>query len=208
MDAILARLTEHEPETARYSWDNRAYPRAAVLVPLQPHDGELHVLLTVRSKRLSTHPGEVSLPGGKAEGDERPVDTALREAQEEIGLNATTDNVLALLAPIASRMGIVVYPAVVLIDADFVPTPNEEVSSSFTVPLRIFLERQHYTSYTMELRGRPLLIHEFRWEGRRIWALTANILIHVAMIAYGRRPDFEFDYSMYSTLPFPKLSKS
>ncbi|XP_048132864.1 nudix hydrolase 15, mitochondrial-like isoform X3 [Rhodamnia argentea] len=79
--------------------------RAAVLICLfEGDDGELRVILTKRSSRLSTHSGEVSLPGGKAEeGDKDDGDTATREAKEEIGLDPSLVNVVTILEPFLSK---------------------------------------------------------------------------------------------------------
>jgi coenzyme A diphosphatase NUDT7 len=208
VDTILRRLVEHRPAKAQYAWDDKSHPRAAVLVALQPRKDGLHVILTVRAQNLSMHPGEVALPGGKAELDEGPIDTALREAAEEVGLQIGRKDVLAVLAPIASRMGIVVYPVVALIDPDFTPTINgDEVSDHFTVPLEVFLSKRYHKSRMMDWRGGPFLVHEFHYEGHRIWALTANILTHVAFLAYSRMPEFDFSYEMYSKLKHSSVSK-
>lgn len=180
-------------------------PRAAVLVALGEIDattGSPWALLTVRSKNLSLHPGEVSFAGGKAEpGDESPVSTALREAREEIGLPPESVKVLTMLTPIVSRLGMLVYPVVALIPPDFEPEVNvDEVSKVFWVPLKFFLNSANHQARGLPIPGRtePWVQHEFQYENHRIWGLTANILIQVASIAFNEQPQFPFNYCPYT----------
>ncbi|TPX72370.1 hypothetical protein SpCBS45565_g00451 [Spizellomyces sp. 'palustris'] len=120
--------------------------RAAVLVPLiiEPSSGEIQVLLTLRSANLRKHGGEVALPGGRHETDD--VDllaTALREAEEEIGLPQDSVQCVTVLPPFLSRFHLLVTPVVGMVPSDFVPRPNpEEVAACFKVPLRRFLRDQ------------------------------------------------------------------
>ncbi|KAL2931783.1 Nudix hydrolase 15 mitochondrial [Bienertia sinuspersici] len=152
--------------------------RAAVLVCLfEDDDGNLRVILTKRSSKLSTHSGEVALPGGKAEeGDKDDMETATREAKEEIGLDPS----LHLLK---------VIPVVgILSDKDaFKPVANvAEVETVFDAPLEISEER--------EWMGYKYLVHYFDHEADNkkyvIWGLTAAILIRAAAVVYQRPPPF------------------
>jgi len=110
---------------------------AAVLVLLYEQAGELRVLLTTRSKSLRAHPGQTALPGGKAdEGDESLVWTALREANEEVGLPLppTSSNIhfITTLPPFLSASQLLVTPVVVLLSS---PPPLVPSSSSSTTTL-------------------------------------------------------------------------
>jgi 8-oxo-dGTP pyrophosphatase MutT (NUDIX family) len=198
-DFDVNRLVHHLPIATPFTWSH-PMPKAAVLVPLQKREGEYHVILTLRSAHLSMHPGEVSLPGGKQEKtDSSPIDTALREASEEIGL--VDCKVVATMTPIVSRMGILVFPVVAIVPSEFIPTLNyDEVELAFTVPLSVFLQSTYHAISTFSWDGVSFRVHEFRY-GQRIWALTANILVHVAEIAYGRKAEFGFDYNLYTRLP-------
>ncbi|PJF18910.1 Pyrroline-5-carboxylate reductase [Paramicrosporidium saccamoebae] len=198
-DFNVERLVNHLPTVTPFTW-NHPLPKAAVLVPLQKRNGEYHVILTLRSAHLTMHPGEVSLPGGKQEEtDSSPIDTALREANEEIGL--VDCEVVATMTPIVSRMGIIVFPVVAIVPPEFTPTPNyDEVELAFTVPLTIFLQLTYHATSISFWNGVPFRVHEFQY-GQRIWALTANILVHVAEIAYGKEAEFDFDYNLYTKIP-------
>ncbi|MEW5315421.1 MAG: hypothetical protein WDW38_006852 [Sanguina aurantia] len=116
---------------------------AAVLVPLFEDDqGVVRVVLTQRCSNMRSHGGEVCLPGGKrdpADGGDDVV-TALREAQEELGLDPATATVLLSLPPLLSKHYLSVTPVIATIPASFVPTPSpHEVAAVFTVPLELFL---------------------------------------------------------------------
>ncbi|OVA04260.1 NUDIX hydrolase domain [Macleaya cordata] len=173
--------------------------RAAVLVCLFEGDGgDLRVILTKRSSRLSTHSGEVSLPGGKAdEGDANDAETATREANEEIGLDPSLVNVVTVLEPFLSKHLLRVVPVIgILSDKQaFKPTPNAaEVEEIFDAPLEMFLQEESRTSEEREWLGNKYLIHffDYKVENKKfvIWGLTAGILIRAASVVYQRPPPF------------------
>ncbi|MEQ2287232.1 hypothetical protein AMECASPLE_010287 [Ameca splendens] len=125
-------------------------PKASVLIPLFVRGGQLHTLMTLRSKELRTGAGEVCFPGGKRDPSDRDdVDTALREAQEEIGLPPDHVEVVCTLFPVISKKGLLVSPVVGFIEETFNPTPNpSEVSDVFAVPLEVFIrEKDHYATH-------------------------------------------------------------
>ncbi|KAI9103327.1 NUDIX hydrolase domain-like protein [Phlyctochytrium arcticum] len=179
--------------------------RAAVLVPLREirPTAELEVLLTVRSSTLRKHGGEVALPGGRHEdGDDMNLlATALREAEEEVGLPQTLVKGVTVLPPFLSRFQLLVTPVVGIIPRDFEPVPNpEEVAECFNVPLHIFLhsqsDRTKHEYIDIRWRNGVWRRHAFWWRDAhgkefKIWGLTADILIQVAQIAYGRKAEFE-----------------
>lgn len=115
---------------------------AAVLVPLyEDEEGEVQVVLTQRSAKMKTHSGEVCLPGGKRDPEDvSDIETALREAQEELGLEPTDVEVLCQLPPLLSKHMLSVTPVVARIPPGtrFVPNPSE-VEAVFHMPLRAFL---------------------------------------------------------------------
>ncbi|KAI3697942.1 hypothetical protein L6452_31048 [Arctium lappa] len=181
--------------------------RAAVLICLfegkndddDDDDGDgLRVILTKRSSGLSTHSGEVSLPGGKAEEDDvDDADTATREAKEEIGLNPSLVNVVAILEPFLSKHLLRVIPVIgILSDRNaFTPTPNiAEVDDIFDAPLDMFLKDENRRSEERKWMGDRHLVHYFNYEtgGKKymIWGLTAGILIRAASVVYQRPPAF------------------
>lgn len=173
--------------------------RAAVLICLFEGDsGELRVILTKRSSKLSTHSGEVALPGGKAEeGDASDADTATREAKEEIGLDPSLVNVVNCLEPFLSKHLLRVIPVIGILSnkKEFNPTPNvSEVEAVFDVPLEMFLKDENRRSDEREWMGEKYLIHLFDYEMDNkkylIWGLTAGILIRAASVVYQRPPAF------------------
>ncbi|XP_062195676.1 nudix hydrolase 15, mitochondrial-like [Phragmites australis] len=211
MEALIRRLRLHRPASSPYDPSPAAAlataaagelfrpRRAAVLVCLfRGAAGELRVILTKRSPSLSTHSGEVALPGGKAdEGDADDAATALRESKEEIGLDPALVTVVASLEHFLSKHLLVVVPVVgILSDTQaFIPVLNvAEVDEIFDVPLEMFLKDENRTSEEREKMGQAFTVHYFTYEkGNRkfiIWGLTARILIHTASIVYERPPDF------------------
>ncbi|CAJ1961850.1 unnamed protein product [Sphenostylis stenocarpa] len=173
--------------------------RAAVLVCIfEGIDGSLRVILTKRSSSLSTHSGEVALPGGKRdEGDADDVQTALREAKEEIGLEPSLVSVVTILQPLHTRYGVTVIPVLgILTDKDaFSPILNSaEVEEIFYAPLDMFLKNDNRRAEEREWMEEKYLLHYFDYEvGNKkyvIWAITASILIRTATLLLQRFPDF------------------
>ncbi|GLT29550.1 hypothetical protein SLA2020_044090 [Shorea laevis] len=173
--------------------------KAAVLICLfEGNAGDLRVILTKRSSNLSSHSGEVALPGGKRdESDADDVETALREAKEEIGLDPSLVDVVAVLEPFLTKRRMTVVPVVgILYDKEaFSPTPNAaEVEAIFDVPLEMFLKDENRRAEEREWLGDKYLLHFFDYEAEKekytIWALTAGILIKVASVVYQRPPAF------------------
>ncbi|KAF3576089.1 hypothetical protein DY000_02029611 [Brassica cretica] len=193
--------------------------KAAVLICLfEGDDGDLRVILTKRSSGLSTHSGEVSLPGGKAEeGDKDDGVTATREAEEEVGLHPSLVDVVAFLEPFLSQHLLIVTPVVgILWDRKaFNPTPNPaEVEAVFDAPLEMFLKDENRRSEEIEWNGKRHLLHFFDYNtGDKdyvIWGLTARILIRVASVVYQRPPAFieripDFKYPRMHTACVIKL---
>jgi 8-oxo-dGTP pyrophosphatase MutT (NUDIX family) len=150
---------------------------AAVLVPLvwRP-DAAPTVLLTRRTDSLPTHAGQVSFPGGKADaGDATPVDTALREAEEEIGLARDRVTVVGVLPPYVTITRFVVTPVVALLapPLDLRAEPGE-VAEIFEVPLARALDPDNYTRHDYErdgVRGQYLEL-----AGTPVWGATAAML--------------------------------
>ncbi|GIM13101.1 hypothetical protein Vretimale_16262 [Volvox reticuliferus] len=138
----LAAVVQRLRALPRELYPPVSFRAAAVLVGLfEDQSGVVRVLLTQRSAHLKSHRGEVCLPGGKRdEEDLDDIGTALREAQEELGLDPARVTVLACLPPVLSKHHLSVTPVIALVPADMVPRPNpHEVAAAFTVPLAVFL---------------------------------------------------------------------
>jgi 8-oxo-dGTP pyrophosphatase MutT (NUDIX family) len=125
--------------------------QAAVLVPLIKRDSEVTVLFTRRTTHLADHAGQISFPGGRVEaGDASTQDTALREAEEEIGLPRSQVDVLGMLPDYYIATGFRVTPVVGLIEAPFLVTlDNFEVAEIFEVPLQFFLNPGNHEQHSI-----------------------------------------------------------
>ncbi|XP_062516255.1 uncharacterized protein LOC134191648 [Corticium candelabrum] len=175
--------------------------KASVLVPLFESEETVNVLLTKRSMRLSSHKGEVCFPGGKADdSDKDETDTALREANEEVGLTSDVCDVINQLPATVSKHGLLVTPVVALIPSDFEPVLNkEEVETAFAVPLERFLQSEGHTSFIVPYKDGHFLMHSFdyqppeRHESFSVFGLTGYICLVLAIVVFRRMPEFSLD---------------
>ncbi|KDD77070.1 hypothetical protein H632_c27p3 [Helicosporidium sp. ATCC 50920] len=188
--------------------------QAAVLIPLfeDPSTGQVHVVLTRRSTGLATHSGEVCLPGGRRDPEDfDDAATAVREAEEELGISPASVRVLGCLPPLLSKHRLSVRPVLAAIPPDlpFVPNPAE-VESVFAAPLSMFVEPpvgcHRHKDHAWE-EGFPFRVHFFKHAHRGseyvIWGLTAGILIEAAQIAFAR--DAAFPVSVPHAPPYASL---
>ena len=189
---------------------------AAILALLRQGSDGPEVLLTVRSPKMRRHGGEVALPGGKRDLDDSgakftrtlgnrvpasrwtvDVTTALREANEEVGLDSDSVEILAELPRCIALGGILTTPVVAWVRegcelGEPILSPDE-VSSSFWMPLRCFLQAEHHQHKDI-LQG-TVRMHAFEahpaGEPVKVFGLTANVLIRVAQLALGKAPEFQ-----------------
>ncbi|XP_072241757.1 peroxisomal coenzyme A diphosphatase NUDT7 [Leuresthes tenuis] len=184
-------------------------PKASVLIPLFVRSGELYTLMTLRSKELRTSAGEVCFPGGKRDpSDQDDVDTALREAKEEIGLQPEDVQIVCTLFPIINKRGLLVTPVVGFIEETFCPSPNPaEVSAVFTVPLDFFTSQKDHC-ITHGAAGMMGPLHSFYFVDPQsdsqyhIWGLTAILAILVAALALRKKPEFDVGFDSEDPLSF------
>ena len=129
----------------------RAPVHASVLVPLVLRGDETTVLLTQRAKHLSDHPGQISFPGGRAEPDDlTAIATALREAEEEIGLTPDFVQVLGTLPHYTTVTGYIVTPVVALVQPGFrLRVDASEVAEVFEVPLAYLMTPAHHRRHAV-----------------------------------------------------------
>jgi 8-oxo-dGTP pyrophosphatase MutT (NUDIX family) len=158
-------------------WAVRPIRPAAVLVPVVDRD-EPTVLLTQRSAHLPQHPGQVSFPGGKIEPtDETPLAAALREAEEEIGLDARYVEPIGYLDLYMTTQGFRIVPSVARIDPDYQITLNpSEVDEAFEVPLEFLMEPANHEKHSRDWEGIKRYYFAMPFEQRKIWGVTAGIL--------------------------------
>jgi 8-oxo-dGTP pyrophosphatase MutT (NUDIX family) len=183
---LRERLRRTPPAFAVYGDDGTgreqvALTAAAVLVPIVLREAEMTVIFTQRTTHLKAHSGQVSFPGGRAEPhDPTPEFTALREAQEEIGLAMERVEVLARLPDYLTRTGFRVTPVVGLLQPPFALTPDpREVQEVFEVPLAFLLDPRNHQRRTRELQGREVGYYAMEFGGRTIWGATAGMLVNL-----------------------------
>ncbi|XP_074059722.1 peroxisomal coenzyme A diphosphatase NUDT7-like isoform X1 [Macrotis lagotis] len=200
-DIAKARLRKHDVGTKFSQCLSTKY---SVLLPLLIKEGKIHLLFTVRSKKLRTSPGEVCFPGGKSEpGDKDEIATALREAQEEVGLQPNQVEVICRLVPTVSKNGAMITPVVGFIDSSFQAQPNpHEVSEVFLMPLEYFLNPRTHFSFHSNIFGHHCLVHCFDYKNPQnqaiyqIWGLTARFALLTALIVLQKRPSFDVEYDL------------
>lgn len=186
--ALRARFAEArrawQPEAAEESLVQGGLKlrRAAVLVPLVERAEGVTVLLTQRTAHLSSHAGQISFPGGRAEElDSSPIETALRESEEEIGLHRRHVSILGVLPDYVTASAYRVAPVVALVRPPFTlaADPNE-VAEIFEVPLAFLMNGLHHQRMSFELQdgagtGRRSF-YAMPYERFFIWGATAGML--------------------------------
>lgn len=156
--ALRDRFRHPPVWTPEHSVEKKFFDRqpapAAVLLPLVMRD-ELTLLLTERSTHLSTHSGQIAFPGGRIdETDQDAVDTALREAQEEIALPRHHVEVLGTLPTYVTGSAFIITPVVALVKPGFQLQPNPgEVADVFEVPLGYLMNPAHHRHHETEFDG-------------------------------------------------------
>ncbi len=157
---------------------------AAVLVPLIDHPEGLSVLLTQRTAHLTAHAGQISFPGGRIEeSDADPVDAALRETEEEVGLPRDHVTVIGRLDTYVTGTGFEITPIVGIVRAPFpLAIDPFEVAEAFEVPLHYVLDARNHRRTTREFWRRDRIFYVLPYEGRNIWGATAGMLVNLAEV--------------------------
>jgi len=150
---------------------------AAVLIPVIDHP-EPTVLLTQRSPHLSSHAGQISFPGGKIDAtDASPLDAALREAEEEVGLSRDFVEPIGYLDLYGTAFGFRILPTVARVRPGFTLKINEgEVVDAFEVPLAFLMNPENHQIHNKEFRGIDRSYYAMPYAERYIWGATAGIL--------------------------------
>lgn len=178
--ARFARLNEFKwqadwPVTAQQA-------AAAVLIALVPRPSGFQVLLTRRTDHLHHHAGQISFPGGRMEDEDASlIETALREANEEVGLTATDLEILGVLPVFGTPSGFCITPVVGLLGENpALHLDAFEVAEAFEVPLDFLLERANYQTHRIRWQGGVRHVLAVPHGGRFIWGATAGML-HMLM---------------------------
>jgi 8-oxo-dGTP pyrophosphatase MutT (NUDIX family) len=150
---------------------------AAVLIPIVARP-ELTVLLTQRTEALRRHAGQIAFPGGRMEPTDRdPLATALREAQEEIGLDPSFVEPLGYLDAYRTGTGFRIFPVVSLVREGFTLTLDaREVADTFEVPLAFLMDEANHRTEARTWLGVERRFYAMPFEDRYIWGATAGIM--------------------------------
>ncbi|WP_254543365.1 NUDIX hydrolase [Halomarina pelagica] len=186
----LSRVAAHEP--VEVTDEER---EAAVLVPIVDRGGDPHLLFTKRADHLGEHPGQMSFPGGGREpGDDDLLGTALREANEEIGLDPASVEVVGRLDDIRTVTSYSVRPFVARIpDREYAPD-EREVAEIAVLSIADLIDPDNYES---ERREHPhygeIRLHFFRVGGYTVWGATGRMLVQFLELATDWRMPEEVD---------------
>lgn len=157
---------------------------AAVLVPLVLREPAASILLTQRTAHLANHAGQISFPGGRvAPVDGTPVETALREAEEEVGLRREEVQVVGVLDRYVTRTGFEIVPVVGIVRPPFTLAPDpHEVAEVFEVPLAFILDPANHQLHSRRFQGRERHFWVLPYENRYIWGATAGMLVNLSEV--------------------------
>ena len=178
LDAVPARpSSDYDLNKDVVLPEGRKLRPAAVLIAVL--DGQ--VILTKRASTLKHHPGQIAFPGGKLEPGETVAQAALREAQEEIGLDPANVTVLAELPPHETVTGYTVTPILARVEQDFAPIVEEgEVAECFRVPLTFLLDPANFAVEGRRWRGTRRHYYAVPYGPYYIWGATARMLKSLA----------------------------
>jgi 8-oxo-dGTP pyrophosphatase MutT (NUDIX family) len=186
---ITARLDRVE------DWRETALPpdteAAAVLVPLVERPEGVGVILTLRPETLRRHAGQIAFPGGRSDPGERPWETALREAHEEIGLDPDKVTVAGLVEPFRVGGWFCATPVIGFVPPDFEPVANpEEVADVFETPFEFLMNAANHREHIITgLDGVSYRTLAMPWGDRFIWGATAGMLHSLYRRLYGQHEE-------------------
>jgi len=151
---------------------------AAVLVPVVDRAWEASVILTQRAAKLRSHSGEIAFPGGRLDPtDPTPEFAALRETEEEIGLNSDFIEVVGRLPDYVTGSGFRIVPVLSVVKPGFMLTINEdEVADAFEVPLSFLMDPANHVRGSRIWNNRERFFYRMPFGERNIWGVTAGII--------------------------------
>ena len=167
--------------------DIRRFRDAAVLVGVVDDGPEARLILTQRTAHLADHAGQIAFPGGKIDaGDADPIATALREAEEEIGLERRFVEPIGYFFPYLTGTNFRVVPVLASVRPGYSFRPNQgEVADVFEVPLPFLMDDANHRIGSRIWEGRRRYFYEMPYEERYIWGITAGIIRQIYELLYG-----------------------
>ncbi|MEL0185022.1 MAG: CoA pyrophosphatase [Hyphomicrobiales bacterium] len=158
--------------------NGKKYRNSAVLIPLLRIGQDIQIILTQRSNNLSSHAGQISFPGGKVDTkDQSPVETAYREANEEIGLSREEIEHLGYLDITTTGTNFMILPVVASISNNFVPKlNNDEVESLIHLPLNYIADVNNLKTMNKVINGEDRTFFVYEYDNYFIWGATARLL--------------------------------
>ncbi|SMB31402.1 conserved protein of unknown function [Sterolibacterium denitrificans] len=152
---------------------------AAVLIPLVLRDTGVTLLLTQRTQHLRDHAGQISFPGGRCEESDATVQaTALREAQEEVGIDPAQVEILGELPEYGTATGFSITPVVGLVMPPLnLKLDDFEVAEVFEVPFEFLMDPANYQRHRIEFQGVLREYYAMPWKGYFIWGATAGMIV-------------------------------
>ena len=159
---------------------------AAVLVPIQERSDGDYLVLTQRAEMLNSHSGQVAFPGGKIDLQDRgPLEAALRESQEEIGIDPSHVRILGQLDQVTAASNFLVTPFVGLIPSPYEFSLNQnETTAVFSVPVSVLMDPRSLWVDTTRYPGWDPIYH-FQYQEWDIWGATAKIVKQLLELVYG-----------------------
>jgi 8-oxo-dGTP pyrophosphatase MutT (NUDIX family) len=176
--------------TMRYPSPAAAGKLSAVLILLRNRSNAWEVFFTRRSEQLADHRGQIAFPGGRAEaGDSGPLQTALREACEEIGLAPGAVRPLGILEPVDTSSGFRVWPVVGILRRPVEPRPSSsEVAEGFWIPLDWLAAEGKWENRRVDPEAPDhsrIAVFFESYQGHVVWGATAAIMVHLLEILHG-----------------------
>ncbi|HHF51690.1 MAG TPA: CoA pyrophosphatase [Candidatus Aminicenantes bacterium] len=178
LQSQLTMVTDPRPGHKTYAEMKNNCKKAGVLVLCFPQKSAFCLVLTRRTDEVKYHPNQISLPGGQCEPEESPLDAALRETHEELGIAPKKIRVLGQLTPLyIPPSNYCVYPAVAIMDHPPAYNPrSKEVAEVIEVPLTHLLDDKNILKEIWPLHGRNVSVPFYLYEKHKIWGATAMIL--------------------------------
>jgi 8-oxo-dGTP pyrophosphatase MutT (NUDIX family) len=169
------------------------YKRAAVLVGLVPRGEDYGVVLTLRPVTMARHAGQIAFPGGRIDdGDASPLAAALREAQEEVGVDPPSVRMVGQNEPYLTSTGYIVSPFVAVLPVDFTPAPHpREVAEVFETPLSFLMDPVNHQRHERMFMGALRAYYAMPHNDRYIWGATAGMIKALYDRIYGQPPGLE-----------------